>query len=98
MVAAAAFGQKGTTGSSNAPNSEAVADAMGNLHVPDAYRTTYQALGSWAVAADQGQGSRALGGIVGYRVRVTSPSCSSPFNVRVSMRCDIPSIRLKILP
>jgi len=60
MVAVAAFGQKDTTGSSNAPNSEAVADAMGNLHVPDAYRTTYQALGSWAVAADQGQGSKEL--------------------------------------
>ena len=28
---------------------------MGNLHVPDAYRTTYQALGSRAVTADQGR-------------------------------------------
>src|SRR6266849_6344300 len=32
----------------------------GNLHVPDAYRTTYQALGSWVVAADRGKGSKEL--------------------------------------
>ncbi len=32
-----------------------VDDAQGNLHVPDGYRTTYQLLGSWAIAADQGQ-------------------------------------------
>ena len=50
MVAVAADGQTGT----------AVVDAAGNLHVPDAYRTTYQSLGSWAVAADQGRGSREL--------------------------------------
>jgi hypothetical protein len=28
--------------------------------VTDAYRTTYQLLGSWAVAADQGQGLKEL--------------------------------------
>jgi hypothetical protein len=39
---------------------QSVADANGNLHVPDSYRTTYQFLGSWAVAADQGQGSKNL--------------------------------------
>jgi hypothetical protein len=50
MVTVAADGQTGTT----------VADAAGNLHVPDAYRTTYQSLGSWAVAADQGQGAKEL--------------------------------------
>jgi hypothetical protein len=50
MVAVGADGQTGTT----------VADAAGNLHVPDAYRTTYQSLGSWAVAADQGGGSKEL--------------------------------------
>jgi hypothetical protein len=47
-------------GSSNGPKAEAVDDAAGNLHVPDAYRTAYQSLGSWAVAADQGQGSKEL--------------------------------------
>jgi hypothetical protein len=30
------------------------------LHVPDDYRTAYQFLGSWAVASDQGQGSKEL--------------------------------------
>jgi len=50
-------GRKGRGGSNLG---EAVADANGNLHVPDAYRTTYQFLGTWAVAADQGQGSEEL--------------------------------------
>jgi hypothetical protein len=39
---------------------EAVVDANGNLHVPADYRTMYQFLGTWAVAADQGQGSDEL--------------------------------------
>jgi hypothetical protein len=60
MLAIAAHGQMDMAGSSNGPKTEAVDDAAGNLHVPDAYRTTYQSLGSWAVAADQGQGSKEL--------------------------------------
>ena len=52
--------QMGTTAPSNGPKAEAVVDATGNLHVPDAYRATYQSLGSWAVAAEQGQGSKEL--------------------------------------
>ena len=40
--------------------SAAVEDARGNLRVPDAYRETYQLLGSWAIAADQGSGSKEL--------------------------------------
>jgi hypothetical protein len=60
MLAIAAHGQMDMAGSSNGPKAEAVDDAAGNLHVPDAYRTTYQSLGSWAVAADQGQGSKEL--------------------------------------
>src|SRR5262245_33146089 len=54
---------------------KAVADDAGNLHVPDTYRTTYELLGSWAVAADQGQGSKQLhvvyaspGTIAAYRM------------------------------
>jgi Cytochrome P460 len=50
MFATAAYGQK----------AEAVEDAAGNLHVPEAYRATYQSLGSWAVSADQGKGSKEL--------------------------------------
>ena len=60
IVAAAADGRTSATTSSAGPKEEAVVDANGNLHVPDAYRTTYQALGSWAIASDQGQGSKEL--------------------------------------
>jgi len=35
-------------------------DGNGNLHVPENYRRDYEYLGSWAVAADQGQGSKDL--------------------------------------
>jgi hypothetical protein len=38
----------------------AVVDAQGHLRVPDAYRSAYQFIGAWAVAADQGQGSQSL--------------------------------------
>jgi hypothetical protein len=58
-VAISAYGQsetrlpyKGTTA--------AVVDGKGNMHVPVDYRTSYQMLGSWAVAADSGPGSKQL--------------------------------------
>jgi CheY-like chemotaxis protein len=38
----------------------AVVDDKGNLRVPSDYRTTYQMLGSWAVAADDGPGSKEM--------------------------------------
>jgi len=38
----------------------AVVDDNGNLHVPADYRTTYQVLGSWAVAKDDGAGSKEM--------------------------------------
>jgi Cytochrome P460 len=60
VIAVAAYGQQNTAVSNNWPEAETVSDAHGNLHVPDAYRTTYQALGSWAVAADRGKGSKEL--------------------------------------
>jgi hypothetical protein len=56
IVAVAAQGQMDATGST----AQAVVDAAGNLRVPGDYRTTYQSLGSWAVAADQGQGAKEL--------------------------------------
>jgi hypothetical protein len=69
MIAIAANGQM-----SAAVKEQTVADAAGNLHVPTAYRTTYESLGSWAVAAEQGQGLKELhavyaspGTIDGYR-------------------------------
>jgi hypothetical protein len=60
MVAVVVGGQMGSVAADNELKAEAAADADGNLHVPDAYRITYQLLGSWAVAADQGQGSEEL--------------------------------------
>jgi hypothetical protein len=37
-----------------------VVDANGNLRVPENYRTLYQALGTWAIAADSGRGSKEM--------------------------------------
>lgn len=37
-----------------------VVDAAGHLRVPADYRTLYQALGTWAIAADNGKGSNEL--------------------------------------
>ena len=59
VIAAVAYGQMNTT-SARTSKAESVVDEGGNLHVPDAYRTTYEALGSWAIAADQGQGAKEL--------------------------------------
>ena len=64
------------SGAHAAPNTagESVVDASGNLRVPADYRSTYQFLGSWAVAADQGQGAKQIhvvyaspGSIAAYR-------------------------------
>lgn len=59
MIAIAARSEVNNTPSSGM-KSDAVDDAQGNLHVPEGYRTTYELLGSWAIAADQGQGSKEL--------------------------------------
>jgi Cytochrome P460 len=45
---------------SGALPTEVAVDAEGNLRVPSDYRTTYESLGSWAVAADKGGGSKEL--------------------------------------
>ena len=60
MVAVAARGQMETTASPNGPQAETVVDPSGNSRVPEAYRTTYQSLGSRAVAAGLGQTSKEL--------------------------------------
>jgi Cytochrome P460 len=39
---------------------ENVVDANGNLRVPENYRTRYQSLGSWAIAADSGRSSKEM--------------------------------------
>src|SRR5262245_20979705 len=39
---------------------EAVVEAKGELQVPSDYRSAYEFLGTWAIAADKGVGSQAL--------------------------------------
>jgi hypothetical protein len=60
IIAIAALGSMPATAISSASQTEAAVDAEGNLRVPHEYRTTYQPLGSWAVAADEGRGSKEL--------------------------------------
>ena len=60
MVAVVASGQTALVAADGELKAEAAADTNGNLRVPNAYRTTYEFLGTWAVAADQGQGSQEL--------------------------------------
>ena len=48
-----------TTGTSD-QSPQTLVDAQGNLRVPDDYRTAYQFLGAWAIAAEQGKGSQQL--------------------------------------
>ena len=40
--------------------SSSVVDAKGNLRVPENYRTEYQFLGAWAIAAEDGKGSKEM--------------------------------------
>jgi hypothetical protein len=72
VLGAASFALEPST--PTVPMAEGVADANGNLHVPEEYRTLYQSLGSWAIAADEGKGSKELhvvyaspGAIAAYR-------------------------------
>ena len=57
-IALAAYGHADLSASAKATAS--VVDSKGNLSVPHDYRATYQYLGSWAVAADQGPGAKEL--------------------------------------
>jgi hypothetical protein len=56
--AVGAFAQIG--GAAPADLTANVVEAAGRLRVPADYRTLYQALGSWAIAADSGQGSKEM--------------------------------------
>ncbi len=57
--AVTAYGQIDTR-SQYGGTTAAVVDDKGNLRVPADYRTAYQMLGSWAVAADNGPGSKEM--------------------------------------
>jgi hypothetical protein len=59
-IVIAALGPTQAISISSASQTQAAVDAEGNLHVPPDYRTTYEALGSWAIAADEGRGSKEL--------------------------------------
>lgn len=61
VISIAVYQDQMTMGATaNDAKEEAVVDANGNLRVPAHYRTSYQFLGSWAIAADKGQGSKAI--------------------------------------
>jgi hypothetical protein len=60
MIAVVANRQMASLAANSELKAEAVVDTNGNLHVPNAYRTAYEFLGTWAAAADQGQGSQHL--------------------------------------
>jgi hypothetical protein len=59
LVLSPAGWQAGMT-AANDPRTATVVDTSGNLRLPAGYRTTYQFLGNWAVAAEQGQGSKEI--------------------------------------
>jgi hypothetical protein len=59
ISAVTAYGQA-VTRSPYSGTTAAVVDDKGNLRVPADYRTTYQMLGNWAVAADDSPGSKEL--------------------------------------
>jgi hypothetical protein len=56
VVAGYGFDARSQSGGTTA----AAVDDRGNLHVPSDYRTAYQVLGTWAVAKDDGPGSKQL--------------------------------------
>jgi hypothetical protein len=59
-IAITTLGPMQVISAGSASQTQALVDAEGNLHVPSDYRTTYEALGSWAIAADEGRGSKEL--------------------------------------
>ena len=59
-IAASVFHQLDAFAAKNPSGSSSVVDASGNLRVPSDYRESYQPLGSWAIASDQGPGSKQL--------------------------------------
>src|SRR5512138_57718 len=56
-IAIAGYGAIKATAAADPSAAAAVVDAAGKLRVPQDYRTTYQSLGSWAIAAE-GRGSK----------------------------------------
>jgi hypothetical protein len=59
-VAIAALGSMQAIAIDGVRQTQAAVDARGTLRVPPDYQTTYESLGSWAIAADEGRGSKEL--------------------------------------
>lgn len=59
MVGVTAYGHADTLSPFRGATA-AVVDDKGNMHIPADYQTTYQMLGTWAVAADKGPGSKEM--------------------------------------
>jgi hypothetical protein len=57
-IAILGYGAMKATAAADPSSAATVVDAAGKLRVPQDYRTTYQSLGSWAIAADEGRGSK----------------------------------------
>ena len=55
-IAILGYGAMKATAAADPSSAATVVDAAGKLRVPQDYRTTYQSLGSWAIAADEGRG------------------------------------------
>jgi hypothetical protein len=68
------FAEMGQSSKAQSPStaSTAVVDAQGHLRVPADYRTTYEFLGAWAVAADREPGSKELHDVYASRDAVES--------------------------
>lgn len=60
VIAATALFFLATGTSFAASNNAAVVNAHGDLRVPENYRTSYEFLGTWAVAADEGAGAKQM--------------------------------------
>jgi hypothetical protein len=56
----AAIGESDARGLGGASAAASVVDGNGNMHVPENYRSGYEYLGSWAVAADQSRGAKEI--------------------------------------
>jgi hypothetical protein len=74
IITANAYGQQVDARSTYDATAAAIVDDKGNMRVPVDYRTTYQMLGTWAVAATDASGSKEMhvvyaspGAIAAYR-------------------------------
>jgi len=60
LLALISYAYTDTFAAESGRGTQSLADSQGNLRVPEGYRSTYEYLGTWAIAAAQGQGSKEL--------------------------------------